>query len=152
MTKTTGRTLGALVAAASIVTGSAALAGATESIKARQGAMKTVGAEMKALSAIAKKEKPFDAAAVGRSAETIAASLKTAASHFPAGSEKGDVAAEARPEIWTDAAGFAAAFKTAGDAAAGMAAVKDEAGFMPALKALGGSCKGCHDKFRLAKP
>jgi cytochrome c556 len=32
-----------------------------------------------------------------------------------------------------------------------MAAVTDEAAFVPAMKNLGGTCKGCHDKYRLPK-
>lgn len=124
---------------------------ADEAITARQKAMEEVGDALKPLVAIAKKEKPFDVAVVKKSAETIAAHLKTAEAAFPAGSEKGSVQTFAKATVWSDAAGFAAAMKTARDAAAAMAGVADEAAFGPAMKALGGSCKGCHETYRVPK-
>ncbi len=130
-----------------------ALAGpsADEAITARQKAMEGVGAAMKPLVAIAKKEKAFDAAVVRTGGETIATHLKTAEAAFPAGSEKGSVESFAKATVWSDAAGFAAAMKTTRDAAAAMAAVADEAAFGPAMKALGSSCKGCHETYRIPK-
>ena len=54
-------------------------------------------------------------------------------------------------EAWTDRAGFDQAMKDAQAAATAMAAVTEEAAYVPAMKTLGGSCKGCHDKYRLPK-
>ncbi len=120
-------------------------------IAARQKAMEEVGAALKPLVSIAKKEKAFDAAVVKGSAEAIAAHLKTAEASFPAGSEKGSIQTFAKPAVWSDAAGFAAAMKASRDAAAAMAGVADEAAFGPAMKALGGSCKSCHETYRIPK-
>lgn len=120
-------------------------------IQTRQKAMEAVGDAMKSLSGIAKKEAPFDAAVVRKNAESIVANLETARKAFPAGSEKGDVQTWAKASIWSDGAGFAAAMKTSHEAATAMAAVKEEAALGPALKALGGSCKGCHETYRLPK-
>jgi cytochrome c556 len=122
-----------------------------EAIAARQKAMEGVGGAMKPLVAIAKKETPFDAAVVRKNAEAIAASLKAAEGHFPAGSEKGSVETFAKATVWSDGAGFAAAMKASRDAAAAMAGVTEEAAFGPAMKALGGSCKGCHEAYRVPK-
>lgn len=115
----------------------------------RHEAMETVQESFKPLRAIAVKEAPFDAAVVKKNASTILEKLKEAHGLFPEGSGGGDTRAKA--EIWTDRAGFDKAMKDAQAAAEAMAAVTDEAAFMPAMKTLGGTCKGCHDKYRLPK-
>ncbi len=124
---------------------------ATEAIQARQKAMKGIDGAMESLVAIAKKQAPFDAAVVKKAGETIASHLTEAQGLFPAGSEKGDVQTWAKPTIWSDGAGFAAALKSSHEAATALAGVKEEAAFLPALKALGGSCKHCHETYRLPK-
>lgn len=143
------------VLAVALALGAAPLAlsgpSADEAIQARQKAMEEVGDAMKPLVAIAKKEKPFDAAVVRKGGEAIAAGLKAAEGHFPAGSEKGSVETSAKATVWSDAAGFAASMKASRDAAAAMGGVGEEAAFGPAMKALGGSCKGCHEAYRIPK-
>lgn len=115
----------------------------------RHEAMETVQESFKPLRAIAVKEAPFDAAVVKKNATTILEKLKEAHGLFPEGSGGGD--SRAKPEIWTDRAGFDQAMKDAQAAATAMAAVTEEAAFVPAMKSLGGACKGCHDKYRLPK-
>lgn len=115
----------------------------------RHEAMETVQESFKPLRAIAVKEAAFDAAVVKKNAGTIAEKLKEAHGLFPEGSGGGD--SRAKPEIWSDRAGFDQAMKDAITAATAMAAVTDEAAYVPAMKTLGGSCKGCHDKYRLPK-
>lgn len=115
----------------------------------RHEAMETVQESFKPLRAIAVKEAPFDAAVVKKNATTILEKLKEAHGLFPEGSGGGD--SRAKPEIWSDRAGFDQAMKDAQAAATAMAAVTEEAAFVPAMKTLGGSCKGCHDKYRLPK-
>jgi cytochrome c556 len=115
----------------------------------RHEAMETVQESFKPLRAIAVKEAPFDAAVVKKNAGTILAKLKEAHGLFPEGSGGGETRAKA--EIWTDRAGFDKSMKEAQAAAEAMAAVTDEAAFMPAMKTLGGTCKNCHDKYRLPK-
>ena len=122
---------------------------AADAFQDRHMAMEAVGDAMKSLAAIAKKEAPFDAAVVKTSATTIAENLEKASSLFPAGSGGGE--SRAKPEIWTDAAGFEAGMKDAHAAAVALQSVSDEAAYRPALGALGGSCKSCHDKYRLPK-
>ena len=115
----------------------------------RHEAMETVQESFKPLRAIAVKEAPFDAAVVKKNATTIVDKLKEAHGLFPEGSGGGD--SRAKPEIWTDRAGFDKAMKDAQAAAAALAAVTDEAAYGNALKNLGGSCKTCHDMYRLPK-
>ena len=115
----------------------------------RHEAMETVQESFKPLRAIAVKEAPFDAAVVKKNATTILEKLKEAHGLFPEGSGGGDTRAKA--EIWTDRAGFDKAMQDAQAAATAMAAVTEEAAYMPAMKTLGGACKACHDKYRLPK-
>jgi cytochrome c556 len=111
--------------------------------------METVQESFKPLGAIAKKEAPFDAAVVKKNATTILEKLKEAHGLFPEGSGGGE--SRAKAEIWSDRVGFDQAMKDGQAAAAALAAVTDEAAFAPALKTLGGNCKGCHDMYRLPK-
>jgi cytochrome c556 len=142
------RTL-ALGAGISIFVAGAWGAFASDPAHQRHEAMETVQESFKPLQAIAKKEAPFDAAVVKKSATTMLEKLKEAHGLFPEGSGGGTTRAKA--EIWTDRAGFDESMKSAQAAAAALAAVTDEAAYMGALKTLGGSCKGCHDKYRLPK-
>ena len=132
------------------VGGAAAIVIAADAYQDRHMAMETVGDAMKSLGAIAKKQAPFDAAVVKANATTIADHLKVAQGLFPAGSGGGE--SLAKPEIWTDPAGFEKKMKDAQAAAVALKSVSDEAAYGPALGALGSTCKGCHDKYRLPKP
>jgi cytochrome c556 len=131
------------------VGGAAAIVIAADAYQDRHMAMETVGDAMKSLGAIAKKQAPFDTAVVKANATTIADHLKIAQGLFPAGSGGGE--SRAKPEIWTDAAGFEKVMKEAQAAAVALSSVSDEAAYGPALGALGSSCKSCHDKYRLPK-
>jgi cytochrome c556 len=71
---------------------------------------------------------------------------------FPEGSDFGET--EALPKIWEDRAGFAQRAKDAEDATANFAkAVQsgDNEAMVSAYKAVGESCKGCHQNFRERK-
>ena len=109
--------------------------------------MEGINDAMKPLGAIAKKQAPFDAAVVKANATTIADNLKQAHELFPPGSDGGE--SRAKPEIWTDRAGFDKQMKDAQAAAVSLSSVTEEAAFLPALRTLGGSCKSCHDMYRL---
>jgi cytochrome c556 len=139
----------ASIVVAGTLLGASLAALAADAFHERHMAMESVGDAMKALGAIAKKEAPFDAAVVKKNATTIADNLKKAATLFPAGSGGGE--SKAKPEIWTDAAGFEKAMKDGHAAAVALQAVSDEGAYRPALGALGASCKGCHDKYRMPK-
>ena len=113
----------------------------------REALMKEIGRTMKSLSEIAKGATPFDAATVKAGGETISANLTKFGTLFDAGTE--GASKQARPEIWSDRAGFDAAREEAIKAATALAAA-DEAGLKAALGAMGGTCKTCHQKYRLA--
>lgn len=122
-------------------------------ITARQDEMKTNMKAMKALVSILKGETPYDTAAVQAAATTLkdARAAGVATDVWSAASQTGaTVKSDAKPEIWTDAAGFTAAWTSFDTAVAAIAASKDEASFKAAFPALGAACKGCHEKFRAA--
>ena len=99
-----------LSAAAAICLGVSAAIAAGEPQVVRQEEMKKVGGAMGALGAIAKGEKPYDAAAVTAALTTLAEVSKTFPDHFPAGSETG-MDSEAAPAIWQNMDDFKAKFK-----------------------------------------
>ncbi len=118
-------------------------------IKERQEAMKAVGGGIKVIVETAKGQRDFDAAVIKSAALTIKTNLEKASKLFPDDTdEDASVKNRARPEIWLDEEGFAAAFKNAIAAADSMAGVTTKAEFMPALGVLGTGCKSCHEKFR----
>ena len=70
---------------------------------------------------------------------------------FPAGSNVGD--SEALPVIWEEPEDFAAAIEKVQAASAAFVAAAeggDAERIGAAFRELGGSCRGCHDKFRVA--
>ncbi|MBU1313070.1 MAG: cytochrome c [Alphaproteobacteria bacterium] len=118
----------------------------------RQDLMKGIGQSMGALGAIAKGEKPYDAAVVQTSLETISTNAKAFPDQFPEGSETG-MESDAAPAIWENMADFEAkAEKLATEADTLLAAVPaDQAGVGAALKTLGGTCGDCHQTYRLKR-
>lgn len=118
----------------------------------RQTQMKSVGQSMGALGAIAKGEKPYDAAAVQSALETISTSMKAFPDQFPAGTETG-MESEAAPAIWENADDFRAkSDKLAAEADTLLASVPaDQAGVGAAMKTLGATCGDCHQTYRLKR-
>lgn len=145
--KTSVRTL-ALGAAAASLAATVAVAGPIED---RQQAMKNVGKAMGQLASIAKKEAAFDAAVVKSAGETIAENVKVFKTHFPEDSKEGPPETWSKAEIWANMDDFNAKADKSAEAAMAMAAVSEEANFMPAMGNLGGSCKACHEDYRRPK-
>lgn len=118
----------------------------------RQGLMKKIGGSMGALGAIAKGQKPYDAATVKTALSTIAESAKDFPNHFPAGSETGNDT-EAAPAIWQNPADFKArAEKLSSDAQMVLASMPtDQAGVGQAMQTLGAECGACHQTYRLKR-
>jgi cytochrome c556 len=141
----------ALAASAAVVGGlfsipaSAQFAKAEDAVKYRQSAMFIMNANMGRLAAMARGDRPFDAAVAQNSARAIEAVSKLPWDGF----QKGADSKRAKPEIWASAADFkgyqdrlmAEAAKLPG-AAASLDSLKQQVG------ATGGVCKNCHDKFR----
>jgi cytochrome c556 len=117
-----------------------------EDFEAIGEAMKTAGDELKAAAP--------DMVKITAAAATINGFAPKIPSWFPAGSGPQDgIKTDALAAVWTDAAGFAAAadkFKGAALAFDVAAQTGNKAAIGAAMQALGGACKGCHDKFREA--
>ena len=115
--------------------------------KYRQGVMKSIGGHMSAIGTSLKNQVHLEDLAMH--ARGIAMLADVAPNVFPAGS--GGEKTKARPEIWEDPDGFSASMNKFVGAAKDMA-VAAESGDMaqigPAVQALGGSCKGCHDDYK----
>jgi cytochrome c556 len=125
---------------------------ADDAIKGRQACMKANGAAMGTFVPIMKGEKPFDAAAVKAATDAIDAACANLASQWGADTQKGEtVETWAKPEIWTDNATFKAAEAAYDKSVLAIKATTDDASFKTAFAEFGGSCKGCHEKFRKPK-
>jgi cytochrome c556 len=142
-----------MMAAAIAFAGGAIAAGApADTIKARQQALKDTGAAFKTIRDQMKSGSP-DAAAIKTAAQTIKKTSVAMVDWFPKGTgTEAGVKTAAKPEIWSDAAGFETARKNFVEQADKFAALAD-AGDMAAvgggIRPLGMACGGCHDKFRV---
>lgn len=122
----------------------------TEQVDVRKKSFKQLAGAMKASADSFKTGTP-DAALIKANAAIIGGYADKVATWFPAGTGLGVGKSEAKPNIWTDKAGFA---KAAGDFSAAAKAYKataDKGDLMltaRALGAVGSTCKGCHDTFR----
>ncbi|WP_025899158.1 c-type cytochrome [Sneathiella glossodoripedis] len=113
--------------------------------------MKELGANMKAIAAVAKGEAAYSAA-LNENAKRIHEIAVMMPDLFPAGSDT-DVD-RAKPEIWTKAGEFTAVSKDFEQASAALkAAVEtgDQGKIGAALGATGKTCGGCHKPFREPK-
>jgi len=127
---------------------------ADDMINARQAEMKANMKAMKLLVSVLKGETPYDAATVQGAVKIMqdARAEGEAQDVWNATSLTGaTLKSEAKPEIWSDSAGFAAAWEKFDSAVASVASTTDEASFKAAFPALGGACKGCHEAFRAAE-
>ena len=140
----------AAVAIGLIATGAVAATPA-EQIAARQQNFKGMGRAFKNVNDELKKETP--SLAIVRPYSAALARFGTQLpGWFPAGTSlQTGIKTGAKPEIWTDRAGFARAANNLRTASANLARVSrgnDVAAISAAARALGGACKGCHDSFR----
>ncbi|MAO93135.1 MAG: cytochrome C556 [Rhodospirillaceae bacterium] len=121
---------------------------AEEAHETREGAMKAIGGHLKALGAVAKGEMAPDAGTVVH-AESLAAMSHTVKLLFA--QELISDKSRAKPEIWSDWAGFS---KAADDLSMATAAVVeaakggDPAAIGAALGDVGKACGGCHKPYR----
>lgn len=137
--------IGVSLAGAALAQGSPA-----DVIKARQAGMKAVGAGFKGLND--QMRGTPDAELVKRHAAAIAAqSPKVPAWFGPGTASAPGVKTGARPEIWTQTPAFrkaAAEFDAQAKRTLTLANAGDMTALGPQLRALGGTCKTCHDSFR----
>ena len=135
------------VAAASAPVATTVAEEAEDQIKYRKNVMGVLGGHTGALFAIAG-NRAGSADHMDAHVDGLVGAAMMVKDVFPEGSDFGET--ETKPEIWSDPEGFAAAVKKLEDAANGVLAARQGNGEMgAALKALGGSCKGCHDDYRV---
>lgn len=122
-------------------------ADAEADIKYRKAVMKVVGGHMAGMGTILRNGvHPDDLAYHARGIANVAALVPNV---FPVGSGEGKT--EALPAIWEDDAAFKVAmdkFVIAANDTGTAADTGDNGAIAGTLKALGGSCKGCHDDFK----
>lgn len=121
-------------------------------IKERRDNFEGIGKAFKAVRGELEKDAP-DFALIAASATDINTRAMKIEGHFPAGTSVDDgIKTEALPAIWEKPAEFSAAAKKLVDESAKLtelAAGGDKAAVGAQAMAMGGACKGCHDKFRL---
>ena len=118
-----------------------------DAIKYRQAVFTLQGNHLARLGAMAKGEKPFNAAEAKVSADFIAELSKMPWEAFPVGS--GGAPAKLKADPWASAAEFKGLQdKFIAEAAKLPAAVATLDGLRAQVGATGGSCKNCHDKYR----
>ena len=126
---------------------SAVVADGNAEFKYRQGVMRTVGGHMSSLAGILRGNVHMDN--LKFHAKGMAGLATIVPNVFPEGS--GVSKSEALPVIWKEADKFEMAIDKFVKAANGISEAADSGEMSqigPAMKALGQSCKGCHDDFR----
>jgi cytochrome c556 len=139
--------------AATLVLGAGAASAALDAdsaIKYRKGVFSAIGGHFGGV--IAGLKSPELAADMLPHAEALAASAKLPWKAFGPGTDKGTEKTTAGPKIWSDAAGFKAAAGKLETATADLLAAvksKDAAKIGAAVQATGGTCKQCHENYRV---
>ena len=144
-------TVMALVAGVCLAGGAVAAVNAKSVIEAREANFKTMGKAMKTMNDGLKADTP-DLSAIAANAAAIRGLAPKITTWFPKGTgPESGVKTEAKAEIWKDPAGFAAAARRLEPEAAKLEALAragDVAGVRAQVRVVGGTCKGCHDKFK----
>lgn len=141
-----------LAAALAIPTVALAADPVEDTIAARQGYFKLLGANMGILAGMAKGEVDYDAAAAQTAADNMGALTSYNIGHLfmPGTSSAESDKTRALPKIWEDFPGVQEKGGALADAVKVMQGVagagKDE--MVAALGPLGGTCKACHDNYR----
>jgi cytochrome c556 len=124
---------------------------AKRAIEYRMAVMTVVGGNFGPIGGVLQGRAPYNAAEISKRAERVAFLAGMAAEVFPEISKDGDT--KAKPEIWTDKAGFDKAMKAFGDSSAALAALvktdqTNSDAFRAAAGKVGQACKGCHDDYK----
>ena len=138
------------LAAAGLAGAALAQTGAADTIKARQAGMKVVGASFKGV--MDQSRGTPDAAVVKKHATALVAQSGKIAGWFGPGTATAPgVKTAALPTVWSNAAGFRTAavnYDTQAKKLLALANAGDVAAIPAQARALGGTCKGCHDDFK----
>lgn len=121
-------------------------------IAERQESMKSVGKAVKAGAAMVKGQVPFEQDAAQKTLDDLHLAMANYGELFPVGTETGGET-EASPKIWEDSAGFdekvtqfQGVIKTAVDSSPA-----DLDAYKIAFGEITGSCKSCHENYRVKK-
>lgn len=128
---------------------SAQFAKPEDAIKYRKATMTLMGAHLGRIAQVVRGNRPFDAADVQFNAALLETLSKLPFDAYGPGTDKGDT--RARPEIWSNPAGFKAAgeeMQKAVGALAGAAKTGSLDNVKASFGAVGKACKACHDDFR----
>lgn len=121
-------------------------------IKARQGQFWTMALSLGVLGDMAKGEREYDAAAAQAAADTLAGVAMFDPSLFwLEGSDNMSLdTTRAKPEIWENFDDFAAKWGAFQEGAGTMQAAAGQGldALRPAMGAVGGTCKACHEVYR----
>ncbi|WP_212523663.1 cytochrome c [Actibacterium sp. MT2.3-13A] len=144
----------AIITALALAIPTALAAGpAEDTIAARQGYFKLLGANIGVLAAMAKGERDYDAAAAQAAADNLVTLSTYKPAHlFMAGTSADDFPDKTRalPKIWDNLPDIESKVADLNAAAVTMQAVAGQGkGEMAgALGGVGGACKACHDNYR----
>ena len=122
--------------------------GMPDVIEMRQAGQDLLEGDFNGIRAVA--EANGDVESLEASAKAMARWIRQFPSQFPAGSEQGHNT-KARPEIWSDHAGFEASANRMADAAdrlAELAKAENTEGVKIQVKAIGAACRDCHRDYR----
>ncbi len=136
-----------LGAAALLATVSMARADGPNPVEIRQTGFDLLSANFAGIRAVAAAK--GDVKTMEASAKAIVRFAALLPALFPAGSDKGET--KAKPEIWSDNAGFmkaAAAMGAAAEKLAALAKAGDADGFAAQVKEVGAACGACHKEYR----
>ncbi len=121
-----------------------------DAIRYRQSVFRVIVWNWMPMNAMSRGRIAFDAAAFAKHAERVAGLATQLHEGFPTGSDAG-ADTEAKAEIWTQAADFAAKMKTFETESARLAKIAkegDEAAIKSQFSQVGNACKACHDKYK----
>ena len=141
------------LALATAVAATGALAQDTnQAVKARQGQFNILAINLGILGGMARGEVAYDADTAKAAADSIGAvSMVTQVPHWPEGTDSMTVdGTRALPAIWENLPDVLDKWAALGTAAGELqtAAATGQEAIGPALGALGGTCKACHDAYR----
>ena len=122
-----------------------------DAVKYRQSALQLIASHFGLMQPVIKGQAPYDAAAIKANVELLKTLSSLPWAGFVEGSQAGT---SAKPEIWSDAAGFKAAqvkFEGAVDKLSVAANSGDLDRVRAAFGDVGASCKACHDSYRVKK-
>ncbi|WP_439155858.1 c-type cytochrome [Yoonia sp.] len=150
--------LASTFALAVVLTGTAFAAGhidedVAKAMEARQSHMTLYSFNLGTLGGMAQEKIPYDAQAAATAAADLAALANISQTgYWIEGSDSSVEGSRAKPEIWTDAAGFAAKRQELATASTALAAAAGDG--LDALKAafgpVGGTCGSCHRGYRVS--